>query len=300
MAGAASRVIASPSVRARAWELGIDLAQVCATGTAGRVVHADLDAVVASGAPRQRPRSIAPVPAAAGRTETIRVVGLRRKIAQRMQDAKRRIPHFAYVEEVDVSEVEALREHLNTRWGSERGRLTPLAFVIRAVVLAAAEVPQVNAHFDDEAGVLTRHGAVHIGMATQTDAGLLVPVLRDAQAPGLWQLAAEAARIAALARSGKASRGELSGSTITVTSLGKLGGIASTPVINPPEVAIVGVNRIAERAVVRGGAIVARRMMNLSSSFDHRVVDGAVAAAFIQRVRELLEHPATLFIGEAG
>ena len=291
-----ARPIASPAVRARAWQLGIDLAEVPASGPGGRIVHADLDAAVARGTARPvAPPALAPAPAADA-TLTIKVVGLRRKIAQRMQDAKRRIPHYSYVEEVDVTELESLRRHLNEQWQGRRPALTPLAFIARAVALAVADVPEVNALFDDENGVLTRHSAVHLGIATQTEHGLLVPVLRDVQSLGLWALAEGIARVAALARSGRASRGELSGSTLTVTSLGKLGGIVSTPVINAPEVAIVGVNRIAERPMIVAGAVVARRMMNLSSSFDHRVVDGAVAAAYVQRVRALLEHPGALFV----
>jgi 2-oxoisovalerate dehydrogenase E2 component (dihydrolipoyl transacylase) len=284
-------------VRARAWELGIDLAQLRGTGPAGRIVQADLDAFVAGGGARSAPRAAPARPAAASdATQTIKVIGLRRKIAQKMQESKRRIPHYAYVEEVDVTEVEALREHLNAKWQGQRAHLTPLAFIVRAMALAAAEFPQVNAVFDDEVGVLTRHTGVHVGMATQTEFGLLVPVLRDAQVLDLWGIATEAARVAAVARSGKAARSELTGSTITVTSLGKLGGIVTTPVINHPEVAIVGVNKIAARPVIRGGAVVPRLMMNLSSSFDHRVIDGAVAAAFVQSLRERLEHPATLFV----
>ena len=307
---AGARPIASPSVRARAWELGIDLAEVRASGTAGRVMQADLDTHVARGgsvalkgpATQARPaRANAPAAArasaaAADATETIKVVGLRRKIAEKMQLAKRRIPHYAYVEEIDVTELEALRGGLNERWGAERGRLTLLPFLIRALIVAAQDFPQVNARFDDETGVLTRYRAVHMGVAAQTDAGLMVPVLRDAQDLDLWQCAAEVARLAEAARSGKVVREELSGSTITITSLGRLGGIASTPVINHPEVAIVGVNRMVERPMIRGGAIVPRLMMNLSSSFDHRVVDGAVGAGFIQRVREMLEQPGMLFV----
>ena len=265
-------------MRARAWELGIDLATVAASGTAGRIMQADLDAHVARGAPRAQPRAqpaaqAAPAP---GATQEIRIVGLRRKIAQKMQESKRRIPHYTYVEEVDVGELEALRAQLNAKWGTQRAHLTLLPFLIRAIVLAVRELPQVNARFDDEAGVLTRFDAVHLGIATQTDAGLMVPVLRDARALDLWASAAEVARLADGARAGKLVRDELTGSTITLTSLGPLGGIASTPVINHPEVAIVGVNRIVLRPVIRGGAVVARPMMNLSSSFDHRVVDGAV------------------------
>jgi 2-oxoisovalerate dehydrogenase E2 component (dihydrolipoyl transacylase) len=287
-------------VRARAWELGIDLRDVAASGTAGRIVQADLDAHVASGAPRRAVPVPAgartAMPAASDATHEIKIVGLRRRIAQKMQESKRRIPHFTYVEEVDVSELESLRAALNAKHGAERAHLTLLPFLVRAIVRAVPEFPMVNARFDDEAGIVTRHDAVHVGIATQTPAGLVVPVLRDAQAHDLWSSAAEIGRLAELARSGKAVRDELSGSTITVTSLGKLGGIVSTPVINHPEVAIVGVNRVALRPVIRDGAVVARQMMNLSSSFDHRVVDGADAAAFIRRVREFAEHPATLFV----
>ena len=293
-----SRPIASPALRARAWELGIDLQDVAGSGTAGRIMQADIEAYVASGARRAVPKAApaARAPSAPGATHSEKIVGLRRKIAQKMQEAKRRIPHFSYVEEVDVSELEALRARLNAKWDAERGHLTLLAFLIRAIVLAVRDFPQVNARFDDEAGVLTRHESVHVGVATQTDAGLMVPVLRDAQAQDLWACAAEVVRLSEAARSGKAVRDELSGSTITITSLGRLGGIMSTPIINHPEVAIVGVNRIALRPVLREGVVVARQMMNLSSSFDHRVVDGAIAAAFIQAVREHLEHPALLFI----
>ena len=290
------RPIASPAVRARAWELGIDLGDVAATGGAGRIVQADLDAHLARGGARSnRPTPVRAAPASDA-THEIKIVGLRRKIAQKMQESKRRIPHYSYVEEVDVSEVEALRAELNAKWGGERGRLTLLAFIVRAVVLAVREFPMVNARFDDETGVLTRHDAVHVGIATQTPAGLLVPVVRNAQANDLWANGAEIARLADAARSGKAVRDELTGSTITITSLGRLGGIVTTPVINHPEVAIVGVNKIALRPVIRDGAVVARQLMNLSSSFDHRVVDGADAAAFIQSVRRYLELPAMLFV----
>jgi len=292
-----SRPIASPAVRARAWELGIDLGDVAATGTAGRIVQADLDAYLAPGGARRKPAASAvTTTSVSDATHDIKIVGLRRKIAQKMQESKRRIPHYTYVEEVDVTEIEALRARLNEKWGAERGHLTLLALLVRAVVLAVREYPMVNARFDDEAGVLTRHDAVHAGIATQTPAGLVVPVVRDAHANDLWANAAEIARLAEAARSGKAVRAELSGSTITITSLGKLGGIVTTPVINRPEVAIVGVNKIAARPVIRDGAVVARQLMNLSSSFDHRVVDGADAAAFIQSVRRYVEQPALLFV----
>ena len=298
------RPIASPAVRARAWETGVDLNDVPASGTAGRIVMADLDACIASGALGSvlstplpaRGASRPEVMQATQATHEVKIVGLRRKIAQRMQESKRRIPHFTYVEEVDVSELEALRAQLNMKWGAQRGHLTLLPLLIRAIVIGVREFPQVNARFDDEAGVLTRHDAVHIGIATQTDAGLMVPVLRDARAQDLWASAAEVTRLADAARSGKIARDELSGSTITITSLGRLGGIGSTPIINHPEVAIVGVNRIVLRPVIRDGAVVARQMMNLSSSFDHRVVDGALAAGFVQCLRDHLEHPATLFV----
>ena len=291
------RAIASPALRRRAWELGVDLAGVRASGPGGRILQADLDAHVAAHGAR-------PVGAAAPTTgierhdeQQLPVIGLRRRIAVQMLESKRRIPHFSYVEEVDVTELEALRAVLNTRWAAERGKLTLLPLLVRAIVLAVAELPQVNARLDDEAGVITRFGAVHLGIATDTSNGLLVPVLRHAEALDVWAIAAEIGRLAEAARSGRATRAELSGSTITLSSLGALGGIVSTPVINRPEVAIVGVNRIVERPMLRGGAVVARQMMNLSSSFDHRVVDGIDAARFIQAVRSTLETPALLFAG---
>ena len=296
--------IASPAVRRRAWELGVDLRQVAASGAGGRIMQADLDVPVAAHGQAQGAAAASARALASGTTpaalrddeERIPVIGLRRRIAQKMQESKRRIPHFTYVEEVDVTELQELRIRLNAQWGAQRGHLTLLPLLLRAVVLAVREFPQINARFDDEAGVVTRHGAVHLGIATQTDSGLMVPVLRHAEALDLWASAAEVARLATAARSGKATRGELSGSTITVTSLGALGGIVSTPVINAPEVAIVGVNRIVERPMLRGGAVVARQMMNLSSSFDHRVVDGVDAAGFVQALRGTLEAPALLFI----
>ncbi|HEY8708593.1 MAG TPA: dihydrolipoamide acetyltransferase family protein, partial [Burkholderiaceae bacterium] len=292
------RPIASPAVRARAWELGLDLTAVPASGPAGRIVQADLDGWVARGTARAAPPlpANAPIAARADATHAVKIVGLRRKIAQKMQESKRRIPHYTYVEEVDVGELEALRAQLNAKWGAQRSHLTLLPFLIRAIVLAVREFAPVNARFDDEAGVLTQHDAVHVGIATQTGAGLMVPVLRDAQARDLWSSATEVARLADAARRGKAVRDELTGSTITITSLGRLGGIMSTPVINHPEVAIVGVNRIALRPAIRGGAVVACQLMNLSSSFDHRVIDGAQAAGFVQCLRDLLEHPAMLFV----
>ncbi|MDC8772947.1 dihydrolipoamide acetyltransferase family protein [Roseateles albus] len=286
--------IASPSVRRRAWELGLDLTQVRPSGSGGRIMHADLEGCA------PQPRVLAgPIAVQAKRLaadEVIKITGLRRKIAQKMQESKRRIPHFSYVEEVDVTELEALREQINARWAATRGKLTLLPLLVRAITRAVAEFPQVNARLDDEAGVLTRYSAVHLGVAAQTDAGLMVPVLRDAQNLNLWTAAAEIKRLAEVARSGRATRDELSGSTLTLTSLGALGGIVTTPVINHPEVAIVGVNKIVERPMMRGGLVVGRLMMNLSSSFDHRVVDGMIAAQFIQAIRAQLESPAMLFI----
>ncbi|MCH7420315.1 dihydrolipoamide acetyltransferase family protein [Pseudomonas mosselii] len=286
--------LASPAVRKRALDAGIELRYVHGSGPAGRILHEDLDAFIS------KPQSSAgQAPSGYGKrtdSEQVPVIGLRRKIAQRMQDAKRRVAHFSYVEEVDVTALEALRQQLNAKHGDSRGKLTLLPFLVRAMVVALRDFPQINATYDDEAQVITRHGAVHVGIATQGDNGLMVPVLRHAEAGNLWSNASEIARVAHAARNNKASREELSGSTITLTSLGALGGIVSTPVVNTPEVAIVGVNRMVERPVVIDGQIVVRKMMNLSSSFDHRVVDGMDAALFIQAVRGLLEQPACLFV----
>ncbi len=289
-----ARPLASPAVRKRAAERGIDLRLVAGTGPGGRVTQPDLDAYSTA------PTRPAP-PASRGEDEDIPVIGLRRTIAERLQEAARRIPHFAYVEEVDVTALEELRQQLNAapEVPDKRPHLTLLPFLMRAIVNAVAEHGRVNARFDDEAGILHRHQAVHMGIATQTAAGLMVPVVRHAEALDLWQAAAEIARLAEAARAGKTTLPELSGSTITITSLGRLGGLASTPIINRPEVAIIGVNRIVARPMVRAGQVVVRKMMNLSSSFDHRIVDGWEAAAFVQRVKGYLEQPATLFIKEA-
>jgi len=288
------RPLASPAVRKRAWDAGIELRFVVGSGPAGRVLHDDLDAYLA------QDTSTHPVPASgyAQRTDEqqIPVIGLRRKIAQRMQDAKRRAAHFSYVEEVDVTALEELRAQLNQKWGDSRGKLTLLPFLVRAMVVALRDFPQINVRYDDEAQLITRFGAAHIGVAAQSDAGLMVPVVRHAETLTLWGAADEIARLATAVRTGKATREELTGSTITLTSLGALGGIVSTPVVNLPEVAIIGVNRIVERPMVVKGQIVIRKMMNLSSSFDHRVVDGMDAAQFIQAMRGLLEQPATLFL----
>ncbi len=287
--------VASPAVRQRAWDTGIELQFVPGSGPEGRITHEDLDAYVAR-APGTQPSNTGNRYAERNGEEAIPVIGLRRKIAQKMQESKRRIPHFTYVEEIDVTELETLRARLNAQWDVARGRLTLLPLLARAIVLAVREFPQINARFDDDAGVVTRYAAVHIGIATQTDGGLMVPVLRHAEARDLWANAAEIARLAEAARTARVTRDELGGSTITITSLGALGGIVSTPVINHPEVAIVGVNRIVERPMMRNGAVVPRMMMNLSSSFDHRVVDGVHAAEFVQVLRGFLECPATLFV----
>jgi 2-oxoisovalerate dehydrogenase E2 component (dihydrolipoyl transacylase) len=306
VAAARGRVATSPAIRRRAHEAGIDLKQVAGSGPSGRIVSKDLDAFVARSAqgqpvplrpaPRAVPAAKAP-PRTAGATEEIKVIGLRRLIAQRMTEAKRNIPHFAYIEELDITELEGLRQHLNSRLERGAPGLTYLPFLALALVRVLRDFPQCNAHYDAERGVIVRHAAVHLGVATQTPDGLKVPVVHDAQDRSLWDLAAEMRRVSEAARTNKATREELSGSTITITSLGRLGGIASTPIINAPEVAIIGVNRAVERPVVFEGAIAIRRTMNLSSSFDHRFVDGYDAAAMIQALKECLEHPATIFIG---
>jgi len=291
---AGAKPLASPAVRRRAHELGVELQYVSGSGPGGRISHADLDGYLARG----RGAAVAR-PQGAGRREGVeeeKIIGLRRRIAERMQESKRRIPHYTYVEELDVSALEDLRAQLNDRHAADRPRLTVLPFLIRALARAIPRFPQVNAQFDDEGGVLRRHAALHAGIATQTPQGLLVPVLRHAEAMDLWEIATEIARLAAAARDGKASRDELTGSTLTITSLGPLGGIVTTPVINHPEVAIIGVNRIVERPVVRGGQIAIRKMMNLSGSFDHRIVDGWDAARFVQELKALLEQPALLFV----
>ncbi len=298
-----ARVATSPAIRRRAHEAGVDLRMIEGSGPHGRIVRQDFDAFVEkrgvkSGGASEKPTQLRPRPAESGADgiEEIKVIGLRRLIAQRMTEAKRNIPHFAYVEEIDVTELETLRRHLNSKLAPGTPALTYLPFLALALVRVLKSFPQANALYDGERGVIIRHRAVHIGVATQTPEGLKVPVVRDAQARSLSNLAAEMRRVSEAARTNKASREELTGSTITITSLGKLGGIASTPIINAPEVAIIGVNRAVERPVVLNGAIAVRRMMNLSSSFDHRFVDGYDAAALIQALKEHLEHPATIFI----
>lgn len=275
----ASRSFAAPAVRQQAKNLGIDLGEVVGTGPDGRVTREDLE--------QHQPRRDEG-------TEQIRFIGLRRRIAEKMTISASRIPHFAYVDEVDVTALEELRATMNTESAGQRPKLTPLPFLMRAIVIAVQDHPHLNATFDDEAGVLTIYAALHIGVATQTPNGLMVPVVRDVATLDLWQIATEIVRVAESARTGVATRDELSGSTITVTSLGALGGLVTTPIINHPEVAIVGVNKIQHRPVWNGQGFVPRTMMNLSSSFDHRVVDGWEAATFIQRIRVLLEEPQSL------
>ncbi len=289
---AGEKPVASPAVRLRAKEAGIDLRQVAGTGPAGRITHEDLDAFGRGGAAP----AAAPGLSRRDGVEEIKVVGLRRRIAEKMAVAKSRIPHITYIEEIDVTALEDLRGKLNGEKKPDRPKLTVLPFLMRAMVRAIGEQPALNATFDDEAGVIRRHAAIHIGIAAQTPNGLVVPVVRHAEARSLFDCAAEAARLAEAARSGTATREELGGSTITITSLGAMGGVATTPVINHPEVAIIGVNKIMIRPVWDGSQFVPRKMMNLSSSFDHRVIDGWDAAVFVQRIKVLLETPALMFV----
>ena len=286
--------LASPALRLKAREAGVDLKFVRGSGPAGRITHPDLDAHIARPPEPSKRSGRAPNQA----IETIKVVGMRRRIAENMAESARRVAHFSYVEEVDVTALEELRAALNARATEERPKLTLLPFLILGIVKAVVEFPQVNAHYDDENAIITRFGAVHVGVATQTPNGLMVPVVRHAETLGLHECAREMRRVSETARAGAAAREELSGSTITLTSLGSLGGIVSTPIVNRPEVAIVGVNKIVAKPVWRDGGFVPRKVMNLSSSFDHRVVDGYDAASFIQRLRTLIEAPAMLFIEE--
>jgi 2-oxoisovalerate dehydrogenase E2 component (dihydrolipoyl transacylase) len=294
----AGRIMTSPANRRRAREAGIDLATVVGSGPGGRIIREDLASAASASGPGPAPAAASPRPGGdvSAETSEIKVIGLRRLIAERMSEAKRNIPHFAYVEEVDVTELEALRQHLNSKHSRGEPSFTYLPLVIAALVRTLESFPQCNVLYDAARGVLVRHRAVHVGVATQTPDGLKVPVVRHAERLALPALAAEIRRVTERARTNKASREELVGSTITVTSLGKLGGIASTPIINAPEVAIIGLNKAVERPVVHQGAVAIRRIMNLSSSFDHRFVDGYDAAAMIQALKELLEHPAMIFI----
>ncbi|TAY42890.1 dihydrolipoamide acetyltransferase family protein [Rhizobium leguminosarum] len=292
-AAPAEKPLAAPSVRLFARESGVDLRQVQGSGPAGRILREDIEQFLTPGtAPAAVKNGFAKKTA----TEEIKLTGLRRRIAEKMVLSASRIPHITYVEEVDMSALEELRTTMNGDRKPDHPKLTVLPFLMRALVKAISEQPDVNATFDDDASIITRYGAVHIGIATQTPAGLTVPVVRHAEARGIWDCATEMNRLAEAARSGTATRDELSGSTITISSLGALGGIVSTPIINHPEVAIVGVNKIATRPVWDGTQFVPRKMMNLSSSFDHRIIDGWDAANFVQRIRTLLETPALIFI----
>ena len=293
MAKPTDRPLAAPAVRAFARDHGVDLRFVKGSGPAGRVLHEDVDAYMAHAG---QTASASGGLVANTAVEEIKIIGLRRKIAQRMQDTKRRIPHFSYIEEVDVTDLEALRADVNATKKQGRPRLTVLPFLMRALAMALRDYPQMNARFDDETDTLYRHGGVHVGIAVQTPNGLMVTVVQHTEARTIWECASEVQRLSEAARSGTATREELTGSTITITSLGALGGIASTPIINAPEVAIVGVNKIAVRPVWRGSAFEPRKIMNLSSSFDHRIIDGWEAAEFIQHLRSLLETPAKIFM----
>lgn len=288
-----TKPLAAPSVRARAREAGVDLRQVPGSGPAGRIAHEDLDAFIASGGAIQRGTTTR------GRNqgvEEVRVIGMRRKIAEKMQLSKRQIPHITIVEEVEMQTLEDLRAALNTKHQGDRPKLTILPFIMRAIVEAVGEQPGLNARYDDEAGVIHRYGGVHIGIATQTPAGLNVPVVKHAESGSLWDNAAELTRLAEAARDGTIARDDLTGGTITITSLGPLGAIATTPIINHPEVAIVGINKMQIRPVWDGQQFQPRKMMNISCSFDHRVIDGWDAAIFVQKLKTLLETPAMLFV----
>lgn len=284
--------LASPAVRLKAREAGVDLRQVTGSGPAGRILHEDIDAFLLRGPAPERATGLLQKTA----VTDVKVVGLRRRIAEKMALSKSRIPHITIVEEVNVTPLEDLRATLNRKPAPERPKLTLLPFLMRAMVKAISEQPNLNALFDDEAGIIHQHAGIHIGIATQTPSGLVVPVVKHAEARDIWSCGIELNRLAERARDGTATRDELTGSTITITSLGALGGIATTPVINHPEVAIVGVNKMMIRPVWDGTTFVPRKMMNLSSSFDHRVIDGWDAAVFVQRLKELLENPATLFV----
>ncbi len=286
------RPLASPAVRLRAKEAGIDLRQVVGSGPAGRISHEDVEAFIARGPQAARPAGLAENHS----VEDIKVIGLRRRIAEKMALSKSRIPHITYVEEIDVTALEELRAALNKEKRADRPKLTMLPFLMRAMVKAIAEQPNLNSLYDDDAGIIHQHGGIHIGIAAQTPAGLVVPVVKHAEARDLWDCGAEVNRLAEAAKKGTATREELSGSTITITSLGAMGGVATTPVINYPEVAIIGVNKMMVRPVWDGIQFIPKKMMNLSSSFDHRVIDGWDAAVFVQRIKTLLETPAMIFI----
>jgi len=289
------RVLASPAVRRRAREAGVELSQVRGSGPAGRVRHADLDVFIAAGG---SVAGAAPIAYSTKRTDVadVKVVGLRRKISEQMSLSKSKIPHFSYFEEADVTELESLRQMLNSTRDPSQPKLTYLPFIMLALSKIMPEHPECNAHFDDEAGVVRRHGGVHLGIATQTERGLYVPVVKHVESLDVWQAAAEMQRVSSAARDGSASLDDLTGSTFTITSLGREGGLGATPIINHPEVSILGVHKARDMPVVREGQIVIRKIMNLSSAFDHRVVDGADGAALIQHLRRFLEHPALIFM----
>ena len=289
------KVLASPAIRRRAREAGVDLTQVRGSGPAGRVRHADLDAYIAADGAVSGAAPSAYSTKRTGITE-IKVVGLRRKIAEQMTISKRTIPHFSYFEEVDVTELEALRQMLNASRDESQPKLTYLPFIMLALSKIMPDHPECNAHYDDQSGVVSRHDAVHIGIATQTERGLYVPVVKHTEAMDAWQAAAELQRVAGAARGGTASLDDLTGSTFTITSLGRDGGLGATPIINHPEVAILGIHKARDMPVAKDGQVVVRRIMNLSSSFDHRVVDGADGAALVQHLRRMLEHPALIFM----
>ena len=293
-----TKALASPAVRKRAREAHVNLDLVAGSGPAGRITHADLDTHIAGGA--SSATAYAPVGSSAkvalNGTEDIKVIGLRRKIADGMMSSYSTIPHFSYFEEVDVTNLEELRQHLNATRPEGAPKLTYLPFIMQALVKALGQRPECNALYDDEAGVVTRHQAINLGIATQTDRGLYVPVVKHVEAMDIWQSAVEMTRVTHATRDGKAGVDDLTGSTFTITSLGRLGGLGATPIINKPEVGILGVHNATERAVVRDGHVVVRRMMNLSSSWDHRVVDGHDGASLVQLVKSYLEHPATIFM----
>ena len=289
------KVLASPAIRRRAREAGVDLSQVRGSGPAGRVRHADLDAYIAADGAVSGAAPSAYSTKRTGVTE-VKVVGLRRKIAEQMTISKRTIPHFSYFEEADVTELETLRQMLNASRDESQPKLTYLPFIMLALSKIMPDHPECNAHYDDQGGVVSRHDAVHIGIATQTERGLYVPVVKHVEAMDAWQAAAELQRVAGAARGGTASLDDLTGSTFTITSLGRDGGLGATPIINHPEVAILGIHKARDMPVAKDGQVVVRRIMNLSSSFDHRVVDGADGAALVQHLRRMLEHPALIFM----
>jgi len=293
VAAPGARPLASPAVRQRARESGIDLASVAGSGPAGRITHSDLDSWKSAGSPVA---AAGPSRSAKTGTTEIPVIGLRRKIAESMTASYSTIPHFSYFEEVDVTELESLRVHLNSTRAEGQPKLTYLPFIMQALVKALGENPVCNALYDDEKGVVTRHDAIHLGIATQTDRGLYVPVVKHVEAQDVWTSAGEMQRVSQAARDGTAGLDELTGSTFTITSLGRMGGLGATPIINKPEVGILGVHNAVDTPVVRDGQIVIRRMMRLSSSWDHRVVDGWDGAVLVQRLKSLLEHPATIFM----